>query len=483
VVGLKLSATGLVFVFLISLVVIAFVVVCFGGFYLARDTYYLYYLLSLALFVISILAFAVAGCPVSALICWDLLGVSSFVLVVFYWSSDSIVGALSTLFTGRLGDLGLLLLVSSVLVFGTSGALLFSLGLVFQLWVVLASFTKGAQFPFLGWLPRAMSAPTPVRALVHSSTLVTAGLFLMYFSLSCSGFGSVVAWALSSLTLCLSGVIALVEEDFKKVVALSTLSQVAFCFLGLLSGGVLSSFAHLLGHAFIKSALFLGVGYIIYVSAGQQDVRIALRPVPGFFRVVLAWGLLSLCGLLYRRASSSKEWVLYHVGGFCGYASWGLSLFVFLTFLYSWRLWTGGRYLLYSGLSFRLFTLGLIWSSPLLLLSLYFAAWLSGSFILGAPQFVGASGLYASLSLVLFSLLGTKSRNSCLLYRTGALGPYFLGFVAHRVPHNVLFEAFVGKVFLDAMGVLYTLRSRILWLRSGVSSPMWIWVALVLVLI
>lgn len=140
------------------------------------------------------------------------------------------------------------------------------------------------------------------------------------------------------LSLVFSGVAALLEEDFKKLVALSTLSQIAFCILAVARGSVHASYFHLMGHAFVKSCLFLRVGYLIYISLGQQDFRSCLSPVSASVRLVLFSILLSLCGLLFSSISLSKDWVIVHLSH-SSTVLVGLGyVLIFLTFLYSGRL-------------------------------------------------------------------------------------------------------------------------------------------------
>lgn len=242
---------------------------------------------------------------------------------------DRVAGALSTLFTNRVGDYCFILLISSILFFGYR-----SYVIIVGLYLVGASFTKSAQFPFMGWLPRAMSAPTPVSALVHRSTLVTAGFFLLYyFFIPVRSF----FWGLRALSLCFSSILALVEEDFKKLVALRTLSQVSLCVLIILRGSSFISYFHILSHAFIKRVLFLQVGYFIYVSFGQQDFRSVVFPSDNIISFFIFVSLFSLRGLLFRSASISKEWVVYYMRS-SGFFIFFIYFVLFFTYLYCWRL-------------------------------------------------------------------------------------------------------------------------------------------------
>lgn len=170
---------------------------------------------------------------------------------------------------------------------------------------------------------------------MHRRTLVTAGLFLLFLCRSVPGSVCPFAWVLCVVSLVFSGVLALVEEDFKKLVALRTLSQISFCVLAIVRGAILGGYYHLLGQAFVKSCLFLQVGAFIYFLTGQQDFRGGALPAHFLSLLVLGVCLLSLGGLIFRRISFTKELVLSHLGGL---SSGFLFLVVFLTYLYSWRL-------------------------------------------------------------------------------------------------------------------------------------------------
>ena len=216
---------------------------------------------------------------------------------------------------------------------------------VIPLILVLAGFTKSALFPFSGWLPKAIRAPTPVRALVHRSTLVTAGLILvinfslLLFTKSVASFVLIIGL----LTMFFSRLSALTEEDMKKVVALSTLSQMGFSALTIGLGLRFIRLLHLLRHALFKRCLFMQVGFMIHCSFGQQDGRnyYNLSNLPFYIQVQLLVTLFCLCGLIFSRGAVTKDYILELF--FFDFK--GLMLVVlffvgiFLTFGYSYRLW------------------------------------------------------------------------------------------------------------------------------------------------
>jgi len=162
----------------------------------------------------------------------------------------------------------------------------------------LVSFTKSAQVPFSSWLPAAMLAPTPVSALVHSSTLVTAGVYLLYrYSPSGSRFILIVG----IFTTLMAGIAAFLESDVKKIVAYSTMSQLGLMLSSLGLGERSACFAHLNTHASFKALTFLVVGTVFHTAYGSQESRAAslIHSVSPLLLVVLAGAIASMCGLVF----------------------------------------------------------------------------------------------------------------------------------------------------------------------------------------
>lgn len=184
---------------------------------------------------------------------------------------------------------------------------------VFFLIITLAAFTKRAQIPFSRWLPAAIAAPTPVSSLVHSSTLVTAGVFLLIrfkelIVFKCPLAGNLILVA-GTATIIIAGVSGLWENDLKKIVALSTLRQLGLIISCLGAGAVKIAFCHLLIHAYFKALLFMATGRLIHSSLGYQDLRAISLPgahSPITSRIVLVTNF-SLIGLPFIRAFYSKD--------------------------------------------------------------------------------------------------------------------------------------------------------------------------------
>ena len=277
-------------------------------FYFSKGVRFSYFNVRLLFFFATIEILVVSEEGWSILLFWDLLGVRSFFLILFYLNQKRVYGALCTVLRGRIGDLFLLCLFSYSI--GLRILFLFPLVIGF---ILLRGITKRAQFPFMGWLPLAIAAPTPVSSLVHSSTLVTAGLVLLWthsWVLSSSSL-SQLGRMLGMVSLFFSGVVALFEQDMKKVVALSTLSQVSFCIVAVFLGILEARYYHCISHAFVKCFLFMEMGYLIYILIGQQDGRFLSYGNQSGTVFSLLVGVACLSGLVFLFSGVRKEAVLF----------------------------------------------------------------------------------------------------------------------------------------------------------------------------
>ena len=249
---------------------------------------------------------------------WDGLGVTSYLLVSYYRRETSFNASILTALVNRVGDVALLLAisinVSNILNYGiTSSRSIIRIDLGVGL-VLLARITKRAQVPFSAWLPAAMAAPTPVSALVHSSTLVTAGVYLLIrFNclLEIRGFRSILI-LMGGLTILMAGGSALLEIDIKKIIALSTLRQLGVIFFRLGLGFPIITFFHLLSHAYFKAILFMAAGALIHRINDYQNMRILSGGASSFplLRRVILVGRLRLCGVPFLSGFYSKDAVL-----------------------------------------------------------------------------------------------------------------------------------------------------------------------------
>nr|AFR45277.1 NADH dehydrogenase subunit 5 [Mytilus californianus] len=247
--------------------------------YMASESYYNRFMGLVWLFVLSMIFMILVPNLVMLLIGWDGLGLTSFLLVAYYQNNKSLSAAMLTALTNRIGDV--LVLVSISILLSEGGWLIYNY-YPMQMWsglgivVVFAGMTKSAQMPFCAWLPAAMAAPTPVSSLVHSSTLVTAGVYLVlrsFYVVSANPFATQSLMVLSLFTLVLAGSSAVFAFDLKKVIALSTLSQLSLMMFSISILLPLVAFFHLVTHAVFKALLFLGAGGVIHSNQSIQDIR------------------------------------------------------------------------------------------------------------------------------------------------------------------------------------------------------------------
>jgi len=286
---------------------------------------------------------------ISLLLGWDGLGVTSYLLVIFYQRNKSYNAGIITALTNRLGDVGLLICLALIISTGSWSFIYFTFSSNYLSWgfsfiLVISACTKRAQIPFSAWLPAAIAAPTPVSALVHSSTLVTAGVYLLirFNYLILSNIDIKFLILIGSLTMLIAGLCAIYEMDIKKVIALSTLSQLGVIIIILGRGFPSLAFFHLLSHAYFKAILFMCAGILIHRIKDYQDIRtMGHRNVrmPVTFAILMAANI-RLCGLPFLRGFYSKDLILEIVFS----SEIGISFFLvvligtFLTVAYSIRL-------------------------------------------------------------------------------------------------------------------------------------------------
>lgn len=253
---------------------------------------------------------------------WDGLGFVSYLLVVYYQNYKSYGAGILTCLRNRIGDSALLVSIGWFLARGGL-EFIFYYGdkrkelLVAAAFVVLAAMTKSAQVPFSAWLPAAIAAPTPVSALVHSSTLVTAGVYLLirFFPIFSGGFINRLLLRLGIITMLISRFRAFYEMDLKKVIALSTLRQLGVIIVALGLKLHLLAFFHLLAHALFKASLFLSAGSIIHLYKGRQDIR-NLRVVTQYIPATSSCLVVCSCalsGVPFLAAFYSKDKIIEEV--------------------------------------------------------------------------------------------------------------------------------------------------------------------------
>nr|YP_009711019.1 NADH dehydrogenase subunit 5 [Acosmetura nigrogeniculata]QGI24232.1 NADH dehydrogenase subunit 5 [Acosmetura nigrogeniculata] len=309
------------------------------------------FIILVLMFVLSMMFLIISPNLISILLGWDGLGLVSYCLVIYYQNVKSYSAGMLTALSNRIGDVALLMAIAWMLNFGSwnyiyylnvmsdSGIMYIVAGLV-----ILAAMTKSAQIPFSSWLPAAMAAPTPVSALVHSSTLVTAGVYLLI------RFNAVIVdnslgkflLLISGLTMFMAGLGANFEYDLKKIIALSTLSQLGLMMSILSMGFPKLAFFHLLTHALFKALLFMCAGSVIHNMKNSQDIRFMGGLCIQMPLTVICFNIsnLALCGMPFLAGFYSKDLIL-EVVSLCYLNGFSFFLYFFstgLTVCYSLRL-------------------------------------------------------------------------------------------------------------------------------------------------
>nr|YP_010454225.1 NADH dehydrogenase subunit 5 [Adinaefiola ligulata]QXJ42254.1 NADH dehydrogenase subunit 5 [Adinaefiola ligulata] len=293
-------------------------VMVFSMSYMKGDLNSFRFTIMVMLFVVSMNFLIFIPSLISLLLGWDGLGLVSFCLVIYYQNNKSLAAGMLTVLMNRVGDCFILGSISILLILGHWNMLCLWDFIGFELvnfFIMVAGMTKSAQIPFSSWLPAAMAAPTPVSALVHSSTLVTAGVYLFirfFYYLSMYYWFSMFMIYISIMTTVMSGICALYEYDMKKIIALSTLSQLGVMMMSLGLGMPMMALFHLYTHAMFKALLFMCGGNIIHCFSGKQDMRqinnvAKLLPITCMFLNV---SNMALCGLPFLAGFYSKDLII-----------------------------------------------------------------------------------------------------------------------------------------------------------------------------
>nr|QNG56334.1 NADH dehydrogenase subunit 5 [Thesaurus zaitsevi]QNG56347.1 NADH dehydrogenase subunit 5 [Thesaurus zaitsevi] len=354
---------------------ISCMVIFYSSDYMHGDLFINRFILLVVMFVVSMILLIISPNLISILLGWDGLGLVSYCLVIYYQNVKSYNAGMLTALSNRVGDAALLISIAWMLNFGSWNYIMYLefmkndfIMKIISFLVVLAAITKSAQIPFSAWLPAAMAAPTPVSSLVHSSTLVTAGVYLLIrFNFCFSESLMLILLLLGCLTMFMSGLGANFEFDLKKIIALSTLSQLGLMMSILALGEYYLAFFHLLTHALFKALLFMCAGNMIHNLNNCQDIRfmgglIYYLPLTcTFFNI----SNFALCGLPFLSGFYSKDLIVEVMSMFY------LNMFIYLIFYvsigltvcYSIRL---AYYSLFGELNFM--SLSLINESSLLML-------------------------------------------------------------------------------------------------------------------
>nr|QDP17885.1 NADH dehydrogenase subunit 5 [Parachtes teruelis] len=274
---------------------------------------HLRFMLTTLLFIMSMVTLISSNNLILLLVGWDGLGLTSYILVIYYQNASTNASGTITILSNRVGDIMLMMAFA-----GLSTNMNWSIfynnkySLLILIMMLVAAISKSAQFPFSAWLPAAMAAPTPISALVHSSTLVTAGVYLM-IRLSNSFHKNTMAllMILAFFSILMSSMAAMWEQDMKKIIALSTLSQIALMMFSIAINAKTAAFFHMITHAMFKSTMFLCAGNMIH-SSTYQDMRTmgSLYKKTPLLSTTLGISTMALMGLPFMSGFFSKDAIL-----------------------------------------------------------------------------------------------------------------------------------------------------------------------------
>ncbi len=339
---------------------VSFLIHLYSVAYMGSDRGYARYFAYLNYFVFSMLLLVLAANFVILIIGWAFVGAASYLLISYWYRRNTAVSAgIKAFVINVIGDVGLV--VATFLILDNVGSLDFlpvfdQAGDSFArndgtlvaacLLLLVGAFAKSAQLPLHTWLPDAMEGPTPVSALIHAATMVTAGVYLIarmhpLFELAptAADVGAIIGCA----TLLFAGTVALAVTDLKRVIAYSTISQIGYMVMGVSIAAYGAGLFHLMTHAFFKALLFMGAGSVIGAMAGVQDMdRMGgFRRAMPFTFITFAIGALALAGFPFTAGFFSKDEIIaFELNRGGGYAVLGILgyLGAFLTAFYSFRM-------------------------------------------------------------------------------------------------------------------------------------------------
>jgi NADH-quinone oxidoreductase subunit L len=356
--GLQLLVDPLSAVMMLIVSGVGGLIVLYSIGYMDGDNEERRYFAYISFFVFSMLMLVEGGNLLLLLVGWGLVGLSSYLLIGFWHERPSAVQAAKKAFVmNAFGDatmaLAFFILIahSHSLEFATSFAtphLSSTATNLVALGLLGGAAAKSAQIPLQTWLPDAMEGPTPVSALIHAATMVTAGVYLIARThpiFEQARTIELIAAGTGALTLLVAGLIALVQTDIKRVIAYSTMSQIGYMFLGAGVGAYANGMFHLMTHAFFKALLFMTAGLAIHALAGEQDIRQmrGLGKLMPFTKWCFLAGALALVGIPPFSGFFSKDSIVASaaaLGTWYGWIFWVCGIAgAFLTGLYTFRLW------------------------------------------------------------------------------------------------------------------------------------------------
>lgn len=325
-------------VMLIMITVVGLCIFVFSIGYMSADGDFIRFFAYLSFFSAAMLGVVIANSLLLLFICWELVGLASYLLIGFWIERPRAAAAAKKAFiTTRIGDIGFFL--GLLWLYSRTGTLLFydngagclensaligiaGVSTFIALLIFCGAIGKSGQFPLHVWLPDAMEGPTPVSALIHAATMVAAGVFLVARVYPLFSFGAVngtthsltVVVSIGVITALMASLIALAQFDIKRILAYSTVSQLGLMMVSLGVGGVAAGIMHLIAHGFFKALLFLGAGSVIHSCHHEQDIREmgGLRRVMPMTFFTYAVGMMNLSGVPFLFSGGwTKEEILH----------------------------------------------------------------------------------------------------------------------------------------------------------------------------
>ena len=334
------------------------VIQIFSTSYMSGDPRYVKYFVYFNFFVFSMLLLVMSANFLVMFFGWELVGLSSYLLISFWSEKKEAAKAGNKAFVlNRIGDFGFLIALMMILnTYDTfSFKTVFATTLINQpqnldlivVFLMIGAFGKSAQFPLFSWLPDAMEGPTPASALIHAATMVTAGVFMLVRIsplLQFSELSSILIISIGLLTALISAFAAINQNDIKKVLAYSTISQLGFMFIAIGAGAYVAAIFHLVTHAFFKALLFLGAGAVIHEMHHEQNIQKmgGLKKKMPMTAAMMGIGTLAISGIPPLAGFWSKDEILASTfaNGGIYYGFWALSLLAaFMTAFYMGRHW------------------------------------------------------------------------------------------------------------------------------------------------
>jgi len=354
--GLQVDPLSVVMILVVTGV--GFLIHVYSIGYMHEDESFYRYFTYLNLFTFSMLLLVLANNFLLMFIGWEGVGLCSYLLIGFWFEKKSASAAgMKAFIVNRVGDFGFLLAIFLIFVtfhtidftevFHAAPELLQTgsvVAAIITLLLFVGAVGKSAQIPLYTWLPDAMEGPTPVSALIHAATMVTAGVYMVVrcnVLYSLSPFTMTVVAVIGGATALFAASIGLVQNDIKRVLAYSTVSQIGYMFLACGLGGYITGVFHLVTHAFFKALLFLGSGSVIHGLGGEQDMRKmgALKKFMPITYITFFIGTLAIAGIPPFAGFFSKDEILLEAYTKGNLFFWGLgALAALLTAFYMFRL-------------------------------------------------------------------------------------------------------------------------------------------------